>query len=53
MLGKSIRQIMFRQPKGYQYAGVNKGKLKEYIVHASAVKIIVNHFLKWATTGVG
>ena len=44
MLGKSIRQMMFGQSIGYQYAGANKWRLKGYMVHASAVKINCKSF---------
>jgi len=44
---------MFRQSKGYQYAGVNKGRLKEYVVHASAVKINCKSFCEVGYTRGG
>jgi len=53
MLGKGIRQTMFGHlRKGtQQQAGADKGRLKGYIFHPSAVKKIVNHFVSYANFG--
>jgi len=54
MLGKTIRQTMFGQSKGYQqHAGADKGRLKGYIIHPSAVKINRKSFCEVAYANFG